>query len=167
MAIQRLALTALTTLLTSPVLAAPAMAAPTFSQWINAIDSAGIQRKVDRHCHPGILATYRWRQHAIYLCDGAFSGDQQDLLDTIAHEAVHAAQHCMARKRGMPGLLPFSIAMREWNQGKAFAVEAGIRGDLINRGETRAEGDLIEIEAYSMERRPDLALELLVGACNR
>lgn len=162
MAIQRLALAALTTLLTSP-----ALAAPTFSQWINAIDNAGIQRKVDRHCQPGILATYRWRQHAIYLCDAAFLGDQQDLLDTIAHEAVHAAQHCMARKRGMPGLLPFSIAMREWNQGKAFAIEAGIRGDLINRGETRAEGDLIEIEAYSMERRPGLALELLVGACNR
>ena len=162
MAIQRLALAAFTTLLTSS-----ALAAPTFSQWIDAIDNAGIQRKVDRHCQPGILATYRWRQHAIYLCDAAFSGDQRDLLDTIAHEAVHAAQRCMARKRGMPGLLPFSIAMREWNQGKAFAVEAGIRGDLINRGETRAEGDLIEIEAYSMERRPDLALELLVGACNR
>lgn len=167
MAIQRLALAALSSLLASSTLAAPALAAPTLAQWIEAIDRAGVQHRIDPNCDRWTLATYRWPERAIYLCNAAFRGSHQELLGTIAHEAVHAAQHCLALAHGRSGLMPFTIGMRSWDRRQADIHEAAIRADLASRNDTRAGDDLAEIEAYSWEKDPDMAIRMLNWACKR
>lgn len=163
MAIKRLALAALCTL----GLSSPALAAPTLSQWVDALNRAGVQRRISDSCERNTYATYRHDINAITLCNSAFS-NEQILLETIAHEAIHAAQHCLALRHDRRGLMSFIVGMRLWDRQKADATEQIVREGLYYRNiprEDYGDNQLIEYEAYYYESEPDLAMKMLLRSC--
>lgn len=163
MAIKRLALAALCTL----GLSSPALAEPTLSQWVNAIDRAGVQRRISDNCESRFYAIYHHHTNTITLCDSAFS-NEQILLETIAHEAIHAAQHCLALRHDRRGLMSFIVGMRLWDRQKADATEQIVREGLYYRDiprEDYGDNQLIEYEAYYYESDPDLAMKMLLRSC--
>lgn len=138
-------------------------------------------------CVPGQLALYVPSKRQIQLCPDA-SGNQQQLLKTIAHEAVHAAQHCTAIRFGprpfrfTDRLLPTSRMIvynpdpathqRYYNfvqQAKSWH-EKEIVGSIAlttHNPSPQLFRELVELEAeaYGLANEPKSALQMFLAFC--
>jgi len=93
--------------------------------------------------------------------------------ETIAHETVHAAQHCLGRKLGMSGMVPLQLAFTDdadltswWiNYVNRNTVgkqrELGLSSAYNKRGITPT----LEREAYALEGEPELVFKYFRAVC--
>lgn len=149
--------------------------------WGVALARAGIGFKRFSTCDPGHLASYTSSDRSIWICPAALRDDAPSLYETVAHETVHAMQHCAGRKEGSNRLMPLALflhrngekqvarqfltrAFRE-TAAKTYAINqslslgSGSRSPLISES--------LEREAYALEDEPNLVLKLLPVFCGR
>ena len=169
----RLLQAALTGTLALAALPAHAEAIHDADRWGNALDRAGINVVLSDHCPPNLLASYTPSRRAITLCRGRYDSNAE-LYDAIAHESVHAIQHCAARRLGSTALLPianliaqdnpklageFLLATTEVSASKTYQMQASTRFN------GRAFALQLEREAYALETAHDTVISML-GICH-
>ena len=97
--------------------------------------------------------------------------DDYDYIDTIAHESVHAIQHCLGNSIDDPNLLtPIATYEPElWDTYRSILGYDGMQqvledyDDASNpRNDHTKE---IEVEAWALAQKPELVLELLKDLC--
>ena len=135
-------------------------------------DRAGVSLVGKENCKPGLAGLYTPSTKTITLCLGNINSPE-DLDEVVAHESIHAAQHCVATRLGVPGLLPISVTLStkpdlaaSWLHmvDNASAINAkNIAGSsAVN---TRGITPLLEREAYAMENDPMGASQVFRAAC--
>jgi hypothetical protein len=133
---------------------------------------AGVSLVSKEVCKPGLSGFYTASTKTITLCLSNLNSPE-DIDETVAHESVHAAQHCTATALGVPGLLPISITLstnpdlaaawlRKVNNASAIHAK-GIAGSSAFN--TRGITPLLEREAYALENEPMAANGLFRAAC--
>lgn len=148
--------------------------ARTWAEWFHwagdIARQAGVTIRNPQSCPPGFAAYYQRSDHSITLCPGARQRGPAYLAEALAHEAMHAAQHCAGVRTGAPG--PIAL-------GPLVAADTGDTGLLeMANNAIRAKNDGVrfstrrhpqsvmeEAEAYAMEDHPTLALQYLQVAC--
>jgi hypothetical protein len=135
-------------------------------------ERAGVSLVSKKGCKPGLAGSYKPSTKTITVCLGNINSPE-GLDEVVAHESIHAAQHCAATALGVPGLLPISVLLStkpdlaaDWLRmvDNASAINAkGIAGSsAVN---TRGITPLLEREAYAMENDPMAANGLFRAAC--
>lgn len=146
----------------------------TARRWGITFHQAGVQMEVDRDCRGSIAGHYTPSSRTITVCLNNINSIRE-LYAVMAHEAIHAAQHCVGIANGRPGeLMPLSIVlaksdpalavqwmavMRRGGEAKSYGMSGSRRH---NRSLTTP---LLEEEAYTLEDHPEDALSFFRSAC--
>jgi hypothetical protein len=136
----------------------------------------GVRLTYGPGCPVNQLAAYRPTHRNIHICKAATLGGWPMVIESIAHEAIHAAQHCAATLVGSRRqLVPLgavvhrqygenSAEFRKFQQfllaqvaGKTDRVYASSRGDSY--------ASALELEAYAFEGHPRQALDVFRAFC--
>jgi len=145
-------------------------------RWAQALHRNGTGLVLDKHCASDLAGIYSTRYRTITVCLNNISS-VDELYEVIAHEAVHATQHCIGIANGKPGeLLPISVFLAQHDPALATQWMAMMRygGELKQyamRGSRQYNHNpttpLLEEEAYTLEDRPDDALFFFNDLCAR
>ena len=166
-----------------PLLAALAFATPaqalTDSQiqaWGSSFKAAGVKLVDKDNCdEPDLLGLYQPHNRTITVCFNNISTVEL-LHETIAHESVHAAQHCVGRRFGIDTLLPLHTMLATSNPKLAYEWQL-----MVNKAAARKSSEValsaghntrtldahIEREAYALESQNDFAFKMFRAACLR
>jgi len=144
--------------------------------WGNAFGKAGVRFISDDHCaERDLLGLYQPESRTITVCTNNIP-TLALLRETIAHEAIHAAQHCVGRRLGVDSLLPIHTMLASSDPELAYKWQLGINEAAARKSSqvalsadhnTRGLTVQVEREAYAMESRPDYAIQMLRAACIR
>jgi hypothetical protein len=158
---------------------APALADPATQAWIRratvTLQRGGVGTYVREDCPPGFLAKYVIPRREIHLCPLAVAHGWPVLKEAIAHEAIHAAQHCNGDIMGETQLVPliyfwashspndpklaqFMNVLRDTYRRKGHQIDRSV----ANRGDRLL---VLETEAYALEGTPDEAMEIFAAFC--
>lgn len=136
------------------------------------LERAGVQLILSERCEPGLQGVYHNGRKTLTVCLNALRNiDEFDAV--IAHESIHAAQHCAAQHLGKPGLMPLlnilsddtelSISWLRLVNESAQHKAAHIRSSAqFNRAGLTPE---LEREAYTFEDDPISANKLFKAMC--
>jgi len=158
--------------------AAPAQAL-TDSQiqaWGSSFRAAGVKLADKDQCdEPDLLGLYEPHNRTITVCLNNISSVEL-LHETIAHESVHAAQHCVGKRLGTDTLLPLQTMLATTNPKLAYEWQLMVNKAAARKSSevalsaghsTRTLNAQIEREAYALESRNDFALKMFRAACLR
>lgn len=152
----------------------PNAQAGTWEQWFRwagaSLNRSGISVDINSPCDPRAASYYIPSRRTILLCHGALSNGPAFMAEAIAHEAVHAAQHCLGLAHNRDTLMPISTFLA----ARGYTHFAGITRQTLYSRASSVSGSmrigngsaLIEAEAYAMEKHPTQAIELLEASCN-
>jgi len=160
----------------------PALADAATNRWIDdavtTLRHGGVSTVVRDNCQPGYMAYYQPADRVLAICPLARFYGPAMVQESIAHEAIHAAQHCAGRWMGVKHMIPLgTYYMNRVPAGdpgletffKLMAHTYATRRLVINR--STAGGSellrLMEIEAYAYEIRPDTAMDIFAEFCVR
>jgi hypothetical protein len=153
-------------------LPAQASAYQTWLNWAARIAAdAGVSIRV-QPCSSRRAGSYIPSQRTIVLCQAAVLHSRALTVETLAHEAVHAAQHCVGRATGTGGLVPIGQLLAAQGQGTELLELAtqAIRNkalDVTYSTKSNPNTLMSEAEAYALESHPNLAFQLLAAVCRR
>lgn len=126
------------------------------------------------NCANSLVGVYSTRYRTITVCLNNISS-VDELYEVVAHEAVHATQHCIGILNGRPNkLLPISVFLAQHDpalatQWMAMMRYGGERKQYAMRGSRQFNHDpatpLLEEEAYTLEDRPEGALFFFNDLC--
>ena len=158
------------TLLPTAALANPSEA---WFRWAGQMAArSGVRIDIRNNCPATRAGGYILSTRTIQLCQGATSNGLAFLAETLAHEAVHAAQHCVGLHTGSNDMVPIGQLLAAHGQGTQLLEMAtrtiAIKGHNIT-GSTRGDSRLlmIEAEAYALEDHPTQAIQLMEAVCRR
>lgn len=159
--------------------ASPAVAyqpADTSQEWGRRMAQAGVRFHQNQNCPRGVAGFYDRPTRTIHVCMKAIRS-VPELLEVVAHEAVHATQHCAAIAHGRPDvLMPISMFV-----GTHDPIAGAEMAGLMRQKATarRASGvafsssmnghhttPALEEEAYALEDHTTLAQDLLRTVCS-
>ena len=167
--------TLLATAFAALALAAPAQA---FTQsdaraWGASFREAGVRYISKEDCAPNLSAFYEPKTRSIHVC--MTNIHTVELYgEALAHEAIHAAQHCVGEVLGVDAPLPIQTLLAQTNPKLAFEwqlhVNNAVKGksDLVAKSmrvNTRGLTVSLEREAYALESNPATALRMFRAAC--
>ncbi len=159
----------------------PALADAATIAWLDQASATlrrgGVNTILKENCPPQFIASYVISRREIHICPLAATYGWPMLKEAIAHEAIHAAQHCNGDAMGGATLRPlghylmaklpdtdpelgsFFQLMDLVRQQKQQQIEDSVagRGDLFL---------LLEVEAYAFEDAPSEALDLFMAFCH-
>ena len=167
--------TLLATAFAALALATPAQA---FTQseiraWGASFGEAGVDYIVKEDCAPDLTAFYQPETRSIHVCTNNIPTVQL-LKEATAHEATHAAQHCVGRALGVDAMLPIQTLLAQTDPKLAFEWQLAInnategKSALIAKSttfNTRGITVSLEREAYALESDPAGALRIFRAAC--
>lgn len=140
-------------------------------QWAGANAArSGVRITFPNTCPPSQAAGYLIASRTIFLCPAAFSRGEAYVAEALAHEAVHAAQHCVAIGTGRSGFSSLSTLLAAHGHGTELLQRAqkaiATKGDVIRASSKgNAEMLLIEAEAYALEDHPTQAIQVMAAVC--
>lgn len=140
-------------------------------QWAGANAArSGVRITFPNTCRPGQAAGYLIASRTIFLCPAAFSRGQAYVAEALAHEAVHAAQHCVGIGLGSGGFVSLGSLLATHGHGTDLLTKAhnamASKGDVIrNSANGRPDMLLIEAEAYALEDHPTQAIQVMAAVC--
>jgi hypothetical protein len=141
-------------------------------EWGRTFRRAGIAFNYSETCADRTLSgMYSRKKRQIFLCLNNIRTESQ-LKETLAHEAMHAAQHCLGMRERMDQLVSVHTALAGKNPETANEWLSLIH----ERTQSKASGIaysaqqhnysvVLEKEAYYMEDYPEEALEWVKLAC--
>ncbi len=158
----------------------PALADAATTRWIeNAVTTlrrGGVSTVLRHNCPPGGMAYYRPADRVVSICTKAVSYGPAEVQAAIAHEAIHAAQQCAGRWMGVNHMVPLGIYYMNRVPAGDPGLETFLR--LMAHTEATRRGDIdaataygsellqmMEIEAYAFETRPDAAMDIFAEFC--
>jgi hypothetical protein len=128
---------------------------------IQKLRASGVTITQPTMCPDGMAGKYDFTTATLMLCPTAISNEAL-FVETVAHEATHAAQHCAQG--------PLVITVREErldNYAKNVALAIGNKWTHVNH-ETKNMSDerkMMEYEAYAFEASPTTVLSILNKVC--
>ena len=131
---------------------------------------SGIRITFPSACRPDQAAGYILSSKTIFLCPESLARGEAYAAEALAHEAVHAAQHCVALRLGQSGLISIGSLLATHGHGTNLLVLAqqtiASKGDVIRAS---AKGNpqllLVEAEAYALEDHPTQAIQVMSAVC--
>lgn len=125
----------------------------------------------DDSCPPSTIARYAISSRRITFCPDAITSVAM-LREAMAHEVVHAVQHCIAIRRGEPHTLHTIASAIDGEGLTALLTLKRIthiqRGAVVARSTATtsiANSYRLELEAYALESRLDIALNFFIAYC--
>jgi hypothetical protein len=136
------------------------------------LERAGVRLIFTEHCEAGLQGLYHHGRKTMTVCTAALRyADEVD--EVIAHESIHAAQHCAAQRLGKPGLMPLlnllsdntelSISWLQLVNSSAQRKAASIHAS--SNFNTQGITPELEREAYAFEDDALSANTLFKAAC--
>ena len=162
------ATTALSLLLPNPALA---------NSWAKRaaaiLRTGNVELTTGRFCNGMRVATYTKINRTIDLCPLAFA-TEQSLKEAIAHEAIHAAQHCAGLAKGRDTYRPLGLVLLDGDYPNGTAVLLRVVNDAqATKSRQIASSNptgsllikMLESEAYGFESYPDDAIGIFQLFC--
>jgi hypothetical protein len=160
---------------TALTLAAPAQA---FTQseiraWNASLSEAGVRYIVKKDCRSDIAAFYEPATRSIYVCMNNIRTVEL-LQEATAHEAIHAAQHCVGRGLGVNAMLPLQTMLAQADPKLAYDWQLAVNNAAERKSAELAKSTTfntrgitvpLEREAYALESDHAAALTLFRAAC--
>lgn len=155
-------------------------AAGSSPQWVDhaqrVLASGGVSLTYGPGCPVGQLAAYRPAIRSVHLCSAVAQGGWAVVIEAIAHEAIHAAQHCAAAMvRSPQPLIPLGLVVHrrygenspEFRKLQQFLVTeiAGKTDQVYASGRGDSYINALELEAYAFEGHPRQALDIFQAFC--
>jgi hypothetical protein len=136
------------------------------------LSRAGVSIDIKETCKPGLAGWYESSTKQIAVCINNLSSTNE-VDELIAHESIHAAQHCVGAILDVPGLMPIAMLLSTkpelsdwWLRKVNGAVTVNARGIAGSSAfNTRGLTPQLEREAYAMESNPMEANRLFRAAC--
>ena len=167
--------TLLATAFAALALATPAQA---FTQseiraWGASFREAGVRYIAKEDCAPDLTAFYQPETRSIHVCTNNIHTVEL-FKEATAHEATHAAQHCIGKALGVNAMLPIQTLLAQTDPKFAFewqlAVNSATEGKraVIAKSttfNTRGITVSLEREAYALESDSAAALKIFRAAC--
>ena len=167
--------TFLATAFAALALATPAQA---FTQseiraWGASFREAGVRYIAKKDCAPDLTAFYQPETRSIHVCTNNIPTVQL-LKEATAHEAAHAAQHCVGRALGVDAMLPIQTLLAQTDPKLAFEWQVAVNDATEGKSaviaksttfNTRGITVSLEREAYALESIPAAALKMFRAAC--
>lgn len=110
-------------------------------------------------CSPNKLGSYYPGQNKMIICQNNIESEDK-YIETLAHESWHIVQDCVGDLNDGK-IFPVSVGNHSWFQSMANNLNSS---DLGNLSLYESEDLPYEVEAYAMEKHPDLVLKGL-DAC--
>lgn len=128
-------------------------------------DNAPVCRQQD------VVGYYFWGQHNIKVCSDRIAKQRDDasairllLQQTVAHEAVHVAQHCRHARSGKPTLQLAAARLYSLPTSARSLIQKSLASNPTNH--PRSVQWRIEAEAWAMEDTPDQVIAALQRFCS-
>jgi hypothetical protein len=167
--------TLLATAFAALALATPAQA---FTQsearaWRTSFREAGVRYIAKEDCAPVLSAFYQPKTLSIYVCRNNIRTVQQ-LKEATAHEAIHAAQHCIGETLGVDAPLPIQTLLAQSDPKLAFKWQIAVNSATEGKSDVMAKSTTfntrgitvsLEREAYALESDSAAALKMFRAAC--
>ena len=141
--------------------------------WGAAFGQAGVRFVDSKSCPPGLAAKYEPANRTITVCSNNVR-TVYHYREAVAHEAIHAAQHCVGLRLGVDTMLPLQTKLAEYDPELAYKWQLMVNELVANKGDALAQSKRfnsrgitapLEREAYAVESQNDLALGLFRAAC--
>ena len=159
----------------APWLATPAQA---FTQseiraWGASFREAGVRYIAKEDCAPDLTAFYQPETRSIHVCTNNIHTVEL-FKEATAHEATHAAQHCIGKALGVNAMLPIQTLLAQTDPKLAFEWQVAVndategKSTLIAKSttfNTRGITLSLEREAYALESNSAAALKMFRSAC--
>ena len=156
-------------------LAAPAQA---FTQsdaraWGASFREAGVRYITEEDCAPDLSAFYEPKTRSIHVCINNIHTVEL-YGEALAHEGIHAAQHCVGEALGVDAPLPIQTLLAQTNPKLAFEWQLSVnhategKSDVMAKSmrlNTRGITVSLEREAYALESDTAAALRMFRAAC--
>lgn len=114
------------------------------------------------NCRPGLLGSYNHKQNKMVLCQNNIA-NQNDYIETLAHESWHLVQDCVGGLNNNE-ILPASVGNPSFFRAMVKSLNYS---DLSNLSLYNSKELPYEVEAFAMEKHPDLVLKGLDACTNR
>ena len=141
--------------------------------WSAAFTQAGVRFVNSRSCPPDMAAQYEPGNRTITVCVNNVK-TLDFYRESVAHEAIHAAQHCVGRRLGVNAMLPLHTMLAETDPELAYKWQLAVNDAVAGKGDALAQSKSfnsrgitapLEREAYAVESQNDFALKLFRAAC--
>ena len=141
--------------------------------WGTAFRQAGVSFVSSESCEPDLSAYYEPGNRTITICESNVE-TVDDYREAVAHEAIHAAQHCVGRRLGVDDMLPLHTMLAEKDPEIAYKWQLAVnkaaarKGDLLAQSRefnSRGITAPLEREAYALESDSAAALKIFRAAC--
>ena len=128
---------------------------------LDKLQAVGVAIVAPAMCPKNLAGKYVYTTATLTLCPLAYK-DVDLMIETITHEAVHAAQHCVNAP------LVITVPKHRVNQYSSDIVSA--IGNKLTHVHNATKGlnierRALEYEAYAFESRPELVLDILGKVC--
>ena len=148
-----------------------AASSPDWLRWAaSSIRQAGVEITTPPTCKANTAALYTFSTRTITICPEAVRRGYSYVAEALAHEAVHAAQHCLGRRLGLNAPRPIGIWLsQEFGDERllSFTKRTAGRKAADIHASTRLNPSyyMAEMEAYALEDFPNEAIQLLTEIC--
>ena len=141
--------------------------------WGTSFRQARVHLVTSDSCPPDVAAHYEPGVRTVTVCRNNLR-TVDDYREAVAHEATHAAQHCVGRRLGVNAMLPLHTMLAEADPELAYKWQLAVNEAVAGKGEALAQSKSfnsrgitapLEREAYAVESQNDFALKLFRAAC--
>ena len=141
--------------------------------WGAAFAQAGVRFVNSGSCPPDLVAHYEPDTRTITVCGNNVR--TTDLYrEAVAHEATHAAQHCIGKALGVNAMLPIQTLLAQIDPELAFEWQLTVNNATEGKSAEMAKSTTfntrgitvsLEREAYALESDSAAALKMFRAAC--
>ena len=141
--------------------------------WGTSFRQAGVSFVSSESCEPDLAAHYEPGNRTITVCRNNVR--TIDLYrESVAHEAIHAAQHCVGKRLGVDAMLPIQTFLAQIDPKLGFEWQLTINNATEGKSaeiaksttfNTRGITVSLEREAYALESDSATALKIFRAAC--
>ena len=141
--------------------------------WGTSFRQARVHLVTSDSCPPDVAAHYEPGVRTVTVCRNNLR-TVDDYREAVAHEATHAAQHCVGRRLGVDAMLPIQTLLAQLDPKLAFEWQVAVndategKSTLIAKSttfNTRGITVSLEREAYALESDSAAALKMFRAAC--